>query len=54
MRRLLRKFWNDESGATAIEYCLIAMGIGIAIISTVNGVGGALNTRFTTVGTSLK
>jgi pilus assembly protein Flp/PilA len=54
MRRLLKSFFKDESGATAIEYCLIAMGIGIVIVAAVNGVGTALDTKFDTVSTSLK
>ena len=54
MRRLLARFVDDECGATAIEYCLIAMGIGIAIISAVGGVGSALNTKFVDIGTSIK
>ena len=54
MRRLLRNFIEDQSGATAIEYCLIAMGIGIVIVGAVNGVGTALSTKFGTVSTSLK
>jgi pilus assembly protein Flp/PilA len=54
MRRLLSEFLGDQSGATAIEYCLIAMGIGIVIITAVNGVGTGLSTKFTTVSTSLK
>jgi pilus assembly protein Flp/PilA len=54
MCRLLKNFFKDESGATAIEYCLIAMGIGIVIVAAVNGVGTALDTKFDTVSTSLK
>jgi pilus assembly protein Flp/PilA len=54
MRRLLKSFFQDQSGATAIEYCLIAMGISIVIVGAVNGVGGALSTKFDTVSTSLK
>lgn len=54
MRRLLKNFFKEESGATAIEYCLIAMGISIAIIAAVNGVGSALSTKFGTLSTSLK
>ena len=54
MRRLLKNFFMNESGATAIEYALIAMGISIAIIAAVNGVGAALGTRFGTLSTSLK
>jgi pilus assembly protein Flp/PilA len=54
MDRLISKFLDDDSGATAIEYCLIAAGIGLVIITPVNGVGAALNTTFGTVSTSLK
>jgi pilus assembly protein Flp/PilA len=48
------KFFSDQSGATAIEYGLIAAGIALAIIAAVNGVGGALNSTFSTISTSLK
>jgi pilus assembly protein Flp/PilA len=44
----------DESGATAIEYGLIAAGISLAIIAVVNGIGSSLNTKFTSLNTSLK
>jgi pilus assembly protein Flp/PilA len=54
LRRLISKFLSDQSGATAIEYGLIAAGIAIAIITAVNGVGTALNTNFKTIGTALK
>ena len=54
MRRLLFRFLRDESGATAIEYCLIASGIALAIVVTVQGIGPQLNTKFTAVNTSLK
>jgi pilus assembly protein Flp/PilA len=54
MLRLISRFLNDESGATAIEYCLIAVGLSIVIITAVNGIGSTLNTRFTSVNTSLK
>ena len=54
MVRLVRQFLRDEAGATAIEYCLIACGIGLAIIATVQGIGPTLNTKFTAVNTSLK
>jgi pilus assembly protein Flp/PilA len=50
---ILRKFLRDESGATAIEYGLIAACISIAIIAAAQGVGTALNTTFTTVQTTL-
>jgi pilus assembly protein Flp/PilA len=45
---------SDESGATAIEYGLIAAGISLAIIAVVNGLGTNLNTRFTDSNNSLK
>ncbi len=54
MRKLLSKFLCDESGATAIEYCLIAVGISIVILAAVNGIGSTLSTSFTSVNTSLK
>jgi pilus assembly protein Flp/PilA len=54
MIALVRKFWADETGATAIEYGLIAAGISLAIIAVVNGIGGKLNTKFTSINTSLK
>ena len=47
-------FLKDETGATAIEYGLIAAGISIAIIAAVNGIGSSLNTSFTSVSTQLK
>jgi pilus assembly protein Flp/PilA len=52
--RLLLKFLRDEEGATAIEYGLIAAGISLAIISIVNGMGAKLNTKFTSIYSSLK
>lgn len=48
-----RKFLNDESGATAIEYGLIAAGISVAIILVVNSLGTQLKTTFTTIKTEL-
>jgi pilus assembly protein Flp/PilA len=54
MRRLLARFFDDECGATAIEYCLIAAGLSIVIVTAVNGVGSALNAKFASVSTSLK
>jgi pilus assembly protein Flp/PilA len=53
MRQLFSKFLGDQSGATAIEYCLIAVGISIVIITAVNGLGSNLNGIFTSVSTSL-
>ena len=54
MRQLFLRFLSDQSGATAIEYCLIAAGIAFAIIATVQGIGPQLNTKFTAVNNSLK
>jgi pilus assembly protein Flp/PilA len=54
MKQLICKFWEDQSGATAIEYGLIAAGISLAIIAVVNGIGTNLNTKFTSINTSLK
>ena len=54
MKSLILSFFKNESGATAIEYGLIAAGIAIAIITAVNGVGTALSTNFTTISTTLK
>jgi pilus assembly protein Flp/PilA len=50
----IRRFLADESGATAIEYGLIAAGISLAIIAVVNGLGTKLNTKFTSINNSLK
>jgi pilus assembly protein Flp/PilA len=54
MRKIILRFVRDESGATAIEYGLIAAGIAVAIIAVVQGVGTNLNATFTTVQTALK
>ena len=53
MVRNLKAFLKDESGATAIEYGLIAAGIALVIITTVKGVGTKLNTTFSTISTQL-
>jgi pilus assembly protein Flp/PilA len=54
MTKVLKDFLADESGATAIEYGLIAAGISLAIISVVNGLGSKLNTKFASINSSLK
>ncbi len=54
MKNLVSRFVKDESGATAIEYGLIATGIAIAIIAAVNGVGSQLKTNFGSISTALK
>ncbi|UPK33151.1 Flp family type IVb pilin [Bradyrhizobium sp. 186] len=52
---LLRSFLADENGATAIEYCLIATGIALAIITAVNNVGTALlNNKFNSISAATK
>ena len=52
--KTIRQFLADESGATAIEYGLIAAGISLAIIAIINGLGTRLNTKFTSINNSLK
>jgi pilus assembly protein Flp/PilA len=54
MRQLFLRFLSDQSGATAIEYCLIACGIAFAIIASVQAIGPTLNTKFTSINSSLK
>jgi pilus assembly protein Flp/PilA len=53
MSKLLSRFASDESGATAIEYGLIAAGISVVIITIVQGVGSKLVTTFTSVSDGL-
>jgi pilus assembly protein Flp/PilA len=53
MKTLVSRFVKDESGATAIEYGLIAAGISVAIISVVTSLGSKLTTTFTKVSTAL-
>jgi pilus assembly protein Flp/PilA len=53
MTYLVARFVKDESGATAIEYGLIAAGISVAIIAVVQGLGTKLKTTFTAVTTAL-
>ena len=47
-------FLKNESGATAIEYGLIAAGISVAIIAVINGLGTTLNAKFTAISTQLQ
>ena len=49
MSQFFKRFADDESGATAIEYGLIAAGIAVVIITAVNTLGGTINTAFTNV-----
>jgi len=53
MKAVLKKFAQDESGATAIEYGLIAAGISVAIITVMNSIAGQLKNTFSTVSTQL-
>lgn len=46
MTNIIKNFWNDEEGATAIEYGLIAGLIAVALITTLTALGGNLNTLF--------
>ncbi|MGZ3309203.1 MAG: Flp family type IVb pilin [Xanthobacteraceae bacterium] len=54
MKRTFLNFLSDQSGATAIEYGLIAAGIALAIIAVVNGLGTSLNDKFSSINSSLK
>jgi pilus assembly protein Flp/PilA len=54
MREFILRFMKNESGATAIEYGLIAAGISIAIIAVVQGLGTNLKTTFGSVQTAIK
>ncbi len=53
MKRKLVNFLSDESGATAIEYGLLAAGIALAIISVINGLGVKLNGVFTSISSGI-
>lgn len=50
----IRRFLADESGATAIEYGLIAAGIALAIITVVNNLGSTMKLKFGSISSSLK
>ena len=51
---ILKNFWNNERGATAIEYGLIAALIAVVIITGVTAVGTSLSTTFTNISSNLK
>jgi pilus assembly protein Flp/PilA len=53
MKKLFARFMKDDSGATAIEYGLIAAGISVAIIAVVNGLGTQLNSKFQSISDQL-
>jgi len=54
MKNLIARFVKDESGATAIEYGLIAAGIAVAIITVVQTIGTNLNSKFSSISDALK
>ena len=54
MTKLVAKFLKDESGATAIEYGLIAAGISVVIIGAVQALGTNVNTAFTNIAAAIK
>ena len=54
MTDLVKRFAKDESGATAVEYGLVAAGISVAIIAVMQGLGSKLNTTFSSVQSALK
>ncbi len=54
LMRLIQRFLSDDSGATAIEYALIAAGIALAIITAVNTLGTTLSGKFDSINSSLK
>ncbi len=54
MKTLVSRFFKDESGATAIEYGLIAAGIAVVIITMVKAVGTNLNTTFSTIASNVR
>jgi pilus assembly protein Flp/PilA len=53
MRKLFLRFLGDQSGATAIEYCLIASSIALAIVTIVQGIGPQLSTKFSAINSGL-
>ncbi|MGX7745105.1 Flp family type IVb pilin [Rhodopseudomonas parapalustris] len=54
MRRLIERFRADTSGATAIEYALIAAGLSIVIVGAVTALGTSVTAKYTSVGDALK
>jgi pilus assembly protein Flp/PilA len=53
MKNLVARFVNDESGAAAIEYALIAGLIALAIVGGAAALGSAIGTKFTSIGTAV-
>ena len=54
MRKLVLRFVNNNAGATAIEYALIAAGISVVIVAAVNSIGTSLNSTFSSISSQLK
>lgn len=54
MKSLMQKFMSDESGATAIEYSLIAALIAVGIIASAKSLGSQINNTFNTVASTMK
>ena len=54
MKSLLAKFLNDDAGATSIEYAMIASGIAVVIVGTVQGLGSSVKGQYVAVQTALK
>jgi pilus assembly protein Flp/PilA len=54
IRSTVSRFFRDERGATAIEYALIASGVAVAVVASVNGLGTGVKGLFTSVSTALK
>jgi pilus assembly protein Flp/PilA len=54
MNKLIIRFLRDNTGATSIEYAMIACGIAVAIVAAVNGLGSKVETNFLSVSTALK
>ncbi len=49
----MKKFFKDESGATAIEYALIAAAMGLALVTVMPTLGGVISSKFTAIGTNI-
>jgi pilus assembly protein Flp/PilA len=54
MKSLVARFAKDESGASAIEYGLVAAGISVALIAVIQGLGSNLKTAFTSLSSTLR
>lgn len=53
LRQTFARFWADESGATAIEYAMIAAGVGAAIVTAVYSLGTQLNVVYNKIGNAI-